>query len=204
MKLYGAHMAANPRRVKIYLAEKGIEIEQVDFALPYAEMKTPEFLALSPTGRIPVLELDDGSSIPESTAIIEYLEELHPEPDMIGATPRARARVRALQSIAADLVIPMGNYVRHSSPDFLPSRGLTPVPEVADFFVPGIDRGLTALEMMIGDNDYLAGDRPTLADCHLYALFHACIDKFGYELPDKFPRLLAWYARFSERPSASA
>jgi glutathione S-transferase len=204
MRLYGAHMAANPRRVKIYLAEKGIQIEQIDFALPYAEMKTSDFLAKSPTGRIPVLELDDGTCIPESAAIIEYLEELYPEPDMIGPTPAARAKVRALQSMVADLVMPLGNYVRHGSPTFLPGRGLERVPEVAEFFVPGIDRGLTALETLIGDNAFLAGDRPTLADCHLYALLSACIDKFGYDLPQKFSRLRAWYSRFSERPSAKA
>lgn len=204
MKLYGAHMAANPRRVKIYLAEKGLALEQVDFELPYREMKTPEFLAKSPTGRIPVLELDDGTCIPESAAIIEYLEEINPEPNMIGRTPRERAHIRALVSMVADLVIPMGNFVRHSSPTFLPGRGLKRIPEVAEFFVPAIDRGLSALEMEVGENAFLAGDRPTVADCHFYALLHACVDKFGYVLPEKFTRLGAWYARFGERPSAAA
>ena len=204
MKLYGAHMAANPRRVKIYLAEKGIKIDQVDFALPYSEMKTPWFYAKSPTGRIPVLELDDGTCIPESAAIIEYLEELHPEPNMIGRTALERAKVRALQSIVSDLVLPMGTFVRHSHPTFLESRGLPRNPALGEFFVPGIDRGLSALETLIGDQPFLAGSRPMIADCHCYALFHACIDKFGYKLADKFVRLQAWYDLFGKRPSASA
>jgi glutathione S-transferase len=204
MKLYGAYMAANPRRVKVYLAEKGIEIEQIDFKLPYSEMKMPEFFVKSPTGKIPVLELEDGTCIPESAAIIEYLEELYPEPNMIGRTAMERAHVRALQSIVSDLVLPMGNYVRHGSPTFLESRGLKRMPEITNFFAPLISRNLTALEAMIGSNPFLAGDRPTIADCHFYALAHACIDKFQYELPEEFSRLQGWYNRFSERPSAKA
>jgi len=197
-------MAANPRRVKIYLAEKGIEIEQIDFELPYAEMKAPEFIKMSPTGRIPVLELDDGSFVPESGAIIEYLEERFPDPDMLGSTPERRASTRAVSLIVSDLVIPMGSFVRHSSETFLASRGLKRVPELVDFFAPSIDRGLTALEAIIGDNDFLTGERPMIPDCHCYALMHACIDKFDYDLPPKFERLRGWYERFSARPSASA
>ena len=89
-------MAANPRRVKIYLAEKGLkDIEQVDFLPPFNELRSPAFLAKNPAGRIPVLELDDGTWLPESDAIIEYLEELYPEPPMLGTTPLERAWVRA-------------------------------------------------------------------------------------------------------------
>jgi glutathione S-transferase len=204
MKLYGAHMAANPRRVKIYLAEKGLAIEQVDFEPPYREIRTAEFLAKNPAGKIPVLELDDGTCIAESAAIIEYLEECHPEPNMLGTTPVERAQVRALERMGADLFLPLGTYVRHKSPTFLPSRGMPRHPELMDFFVPGIERGLNTLELRIGDNPFLAGTQPTIADCTLYALLHACIDKFDYELAEQFQRLHRWYARFSERPSASA
>ena len=98
MKLYGAKEAPNPRRVTIYLAEKGLAIERVDFAPPYRETKTPDFLAKNPAGKIPVLELDDGTCIAESAAIVEYLEELHPEPPMIGTTAVERAQVRALDA----------------------------------------------------------------------------------------------------------
>ena len=204
MKLYGARMAANPRRVKIYLAEKGIDVEQIDFAPPYPEMKTEEFLRKSPTGRIPVLELDDGTCLPETMAIIEYLEALYPEPNMIGTTDRERAWTRAVTSMVADLVIPWGNYVRHRAPSVVENYGFKRVPEVAAFFQPIVERGLNALEIIISDNPFLVGDKPMIADCHGYALFHATIDKFGYDIPERFVRLRAWYDRFSQRPSASA
>ncbi|MBL4802651.1 MAG: glutathione S-transferase family protein [Emcibacter sp.] len=202
MKLYGSHMAANPRRVKIYLAEKGINIEQVDFLAPYAEMKTDEFLRKSPTGRIPVLELDDGMCLPESVAIIEYLEELYPEPNMLGETERERAWSRAVTAIVSDCVIPWGNYVRHRAPSVVENYGFKRIPAVAEFFLPSVERGLSALEAVIGDNNFLVGDKPMIPDCHGFALFHATIDKFGYEIPEKYPRLQAWYQRFLERPSA--
>src|SRR5882757_116270 len=156
MKLYGAYMAANPRRVKIYLAEKGLVIEQVDFEPPYREMKSPEFLRKNPAGKIPVLELDDGTCIAESGAIIEYLEECHPAPNMLGTTVVERALVRALERMVADLFLPLGTYVRHKSPTFLASRGLPRNPQLADFFAPVIDRGLNTLEIRIDKNAFLA------------------------------------------------
>lgn len=204
MKLYGAHMAANPRRVKIYLAEKGLGIEQVDFEAPYRELKSAEFLAKNPAGKIPVLELDDGTCIAESGAIIEYLEECHPAPNMLGNTPFERAEVRALERMGNDLFLPMGTYVRHKSPTFLAGRGLVRQPELVDFFAPVIHRGLQTLETRIGARPFLAGARPTIADCTLYALFHACIDKFDYVLSEEFQRLHGWYRRFGARPSALA
>lgn len=204
MKLYGARMSANARRVKIYVAEKGISIEQVDYAPPYPEMKTPEFARMSPTGRIPVLELDDGTFVVESIAIVEYLEELYPEPNMIGATPEERVRTRSATLIVSDLVIPIGTYVRNrgTTPGFLESRGLSRHPDVAAFFEPTVHRGLAALEAILGDQPFLTGERPMIPDCHAYGVLHACVAKFNFELPESTPRLRAWYARFSERPSA--
>jgi glutathione S-transferase len=203
MKLYGAHMAANPRRVKIYLAEKGLDIEQVDFAPPYGELTSPEFLSKNPAGKIPVLELDDGVCIAESAAIVEYLEELHPDPPMIGDSPVERAKVRLLERICTDLFNLLGIYVRHSDPDLLPSRGLPRYPDAALAVEPAINRLLGTLEIRIGDNAFLAGESPTVADCTLYALICSCA-RFGYEIPENFQRLRGWYGRFSARPSAAA
>jgi glutathione S-transferase len=167
-------------------------------------MKTPEFARMSPTGRIPVLELDNGTFVVESIAIIEYLEELFPEPDMIGATPEARVRARSTSLIVSDLVLPIGTYVRHNGPGpgFLESRGLPRHPEMAAFFKPTVHRGLAALETVLDDQPFLGGERPMIPDCHAYAILHACVDKFGFELPEATPGLRAWYERFSARPSA--
>jgi len=127
-----------------------------------------------------------------------------PTPNLLGTTILERGQVRALERMGAELFLPMGTYVRHKHPTFLASRGMRQFPAVAEFFAPVIDRGLNTLEVRIGAQLYLAGKSVTIADCTLYALLNACIDKFDYELPAKFEQLHAWYARFSQRPSASA
>ena len=165
MKLYGAAMAANPRRVRIYLAEKGLEIEQVDFLPPHNELKSPEYLAKNPAGKIPLLELDDGTCISESAAIIEYFEELFPAPPMIGTNPVERAKARAIERIVAEMFpVSRAYFVNHGPSFLLNLRGLTPVPAVAEALKPIIDRNLGTLEALIGDNEFLAGPRPTVGD----------------------------------------
>jgi glutathione S-transferase len=208
MKLYGAVRAANPRRVKIYIAEKGLEdvIEQIDFAPPAAEkLRTPEFLAKNPAGKIPLLELDDGTCIPESGAIIEYLEELYPDPPMIGTTPEERARVRSIERVVMDQSTLARLYYLHMGPSFLQSlRGFALVPEVLVAVKPTYDNNMHTLEVRIGENPFLAGATPTVADCHFYAMVSAGVEKFKYSLPEGCTRLQRWYDNFSKRPSASA
>src|SRR5499425_2338070 len=99
MKIYDFAGAPNPKKLRVYLAEKGINVpmEQVDIIS--GQNRQPEFLKKNPLGGLPVLELDDGSHLPESLAIIEYFEETHPEPSMIGKTPLDRAKVRSLERI---------------------------------------------------------------------------------------------------------
>src|SRR5690348_5694187 len=100
MKVYDFVGAPNPKKLRVYLAEKGLSIPCVPVNIVSGENRTPEFLRKNPLGGLPVLELDDGSHLTESLAIIEYLEELHPTPPMLGTTPRERARVRELERIA--------------------------------------------------------------------------------------------------------
>ena len=100
MKLYDFVGAPNPKKVRVYLAEKGLSIPCEQVNIVSGENRTPQFLKRNPLGGLPVLELDDGRHLTESLAIIEYLEELHPNPPMIGATPLERARVRELERIA--------------------------------------------------------------------------------------------------------
>ncbi len=100
MKLYTFPIAPNPTKVRIYFAEKGIEVEEGLVNLMKGEQKSAEHLARNPCGNLPVLELDDGTHLTESLAIIALFEELHPDPPMIGAHPIERARVRSLERIA--------------------------------------------------------------------------------------------------------
>src|SRR5216110_2732981 len=100
MRIHDFVGAPNPKKLRVYLAEKGIEIPCVPVNIVTAENRTPEFLKKNPLGGLPVLELDDGSCLTESLAIIQYLEDLHPTPPMIGTTPIERARVREVERIA--------------------------------------------------------------------------------------------------------
>ncbi|HYC23206.1 MAG TPA: glutathione S-transferase N-terminal domain-containing protein, partial [Candidatus Bathyarchaeia archaeon] len=100
MKIYDFVGAPNPKKLRVYLAEKGISVRLEPVDIITGANRKPEFLAKNPLGGLPVLELDDGTHLPESLAIIEYFEELHPTPPMIGSTPLERARVRALERIA--------------------------------------------------------------------------------------------------------
>jgi len=103
MRLYEAKMAPYPRRVKIYLAEKGIELERVEVDLHARENRSPAFLKKNPSGKIPVLELEGGAFLPESAAIMEYLEEIYPRPSMLGETPEQRAQTRATDRVASEI-----------------------------------------------------------------------------------------------------
>ena len=136
MKLYFFPVAPNPTRVRLYLAEKAesgarIPLDEVAVNLRQGEHRRPEHLARNPFGRLPVLELDDGRHLLESLAIIEYLEDLHPSPPMIGREPLERARVRELERIAELGVLQPVARIVHATNSPL---GLPPNPGVAEHF----------------------------------------------------------------------
>jgi len=200
LKLYTFVVAPNPVKLRVYLAEKGIEVEQVLVNLREGEQRSPAHRARNPLARLPVLELDDGSLLTESLAIIEYFEELHPEPSLIGRTPLERARVREIERVAdLDVLMRVARIV-HATRSPL---GLPPVPAVAELERARLPQVLAALDQRIGGAPFLAGERPTIADCTLFAAFRFA-EFGGVEIDPACARLHAWYARFSERPSARA
>jgi glutathione S-transferase len=199
MKLYDFPLAPNPRRTRIYLAEKGLSIPLVTVNLREGAQRTPEFLAKNPHGSLPVLELDDGTLLTESEAIIEYLEELHPEPPMLGRTPLERAKTRRLERLCEIAVLfRVGRYV-HAT--LAPLPGAKPNPHIAEWAKSELPRGLGVLEREVGE--FVAGERVSVADCTLYAAFEFA-RAAGLALEEGYPRLGAWRARFSQRPSAKA
>jgi glutathione S-transferase len=203
MRLYEAKMAPYPRRVKIYLAEKGVELERVEVDLHGRENRSAAFLNKNPSGKIPVLELDDGAFLPESAAIMEYLEEIYPSPPMLGETPEQRAQTRATDRIASEIFTVLAQMLMHTHPaarQFHPE--LVQHRQVGEALQPLVDQLFDQLEERIGDRSFLAGLRPTVADCTLFALIDTVSLGFGYVLPERCPRLRAWYRRFQERPSA--
>jgi len=203
MRLYEAKMAPYPRRVKIYLAEKGVELERVEVDLHGRENRSAAFLNKNPSGKIPVLELDDGAFLPESAAIMEYLEEIYPSPPMLGETPEQRAQTRATDRIASEIFTVLAQMLMHTHPA---ARQVHPElvqhRQVGEALQPLVDQLFDQLEERIGDRSFLAGPRPTVADCTLFALIDSVSLGFGYVLPERCPRLRAWYRRFQERPSA--
>jgi glutathione S-transferase len=199
MKLYDFPLAPNPRRTRIYLAEKDLSIPLVMVNLREGAQRTPEFLAKNPHGSLPVLELDDGTLLTESEAIIEYLEELHPEPPMLGRTPLERAKTRRLERLCEIAVLFRVSRYVHAT--LAPLPGAKPNPHLAEWAKSELPRGLGVLEREVGE--FVAGERVSVADCTLFAAFEFA-RAAGLALEEGYPRLGAWRARFSQRPSAKA
>jgi len=197
MRIYLFPVAPNPTRVRIYLAEKGLELEQVVVNLVKGEQRSPEHRARHPLGKLPVLELDDGTYLTESLAIMEYLEELHPEPPMLGRTPLERARARELERIAdVGVLHPIARIV-HATRSPL---GLPPVPAIAEAARAELPNGLRRLEARLAEVPFVGGERPGFADCTLFAAL-GFGGFFGVELDPAFERIGDWRARFAARPS---
>jgi glutathione S-transferase len=206
MKLYCFPVAPNPTRVRLYLAEKAaggsrLPIEEVTVHLRDGEQKSPEHLARNPFGKLPVLELEDGSFLRESVAIIEYLEERHPDPPLIGRSPEERARVRELDRIAdLGVLIPIARTVHATnSPLDLP-----PNPAVAADARAALPVSLRFLDACLSDGrPFLAGDRPSIADGTLQAAFQ--FGRFGkVEIDPAFENLARWDRAYRERAVAKS
>ncbi len=203
MKLYNSNFAPNPRRVRIFLAEKGLSIPRVEVDLAKLEHKTAEFSALNPFQTIPVLELDDGTIISESIAICRYVEELHPEPNLFGATPLERATVEMWQRLLEwRLLLPIAQVMRHSHPHMAKMEE----PQVADWAAANRPRALLNMQIFDGvlrSRPFIAGDRFTVADITgLVALDFTRPARIA--MPPELVHLNRWRNELTARPSATA
>ena len=202
MKLYDFRLFPNPRRARIFIAEKALEIpiEQVD-ALAGAN-RTPEFLKKNPSGGLPVLELDDGSCLAESVAICRWLEEEHPEPNLFGRSPNERAEInRWIDRLMFRLYVPTTHVFRHSHP-FWANR-LTQLPAWGELQRAAVLAEYDALDDWLGDRDCIVSDRFTMADIVAYT----SVDfgrPSGLRVGDARPALKRWYEAVGARPSARA
>jgi glutathione S-transferase len=201
MLLYQFRKGTNPRRVIIYLAEKGIDVPRYELDYENAEHRSPAYLGINPSGRAPTLVTDGGLAITDSAAIVEYLEELYPERPMIGTDPSSRARVRSLERLGGDLVA-RGQLWLWNRTGAFPAKEPAPSNETADRTQRYVTELLDVLEAEIGENDFLAGDRPTIADFTAFTIFQTARERFDLPFGDDHPRLDAWYRRFRSRPSA--
>jgi glutathione S-transferase len=205
MKLYTSTFAPNPRRVSMFIHEKGIEgIEQVMLDLNTNEHKSEAFRAKNPMAKVPVLELDDGRVLSETRAICTYLEGLHPAPNLMGEGFEERAFIEmADRRIELNLFAMIANCVRHTHPGL---AGLEQ-PQFADF---GTSQGHKMrevarwLDTLLSSQPFVAGQRFTVADITAFCglEFARGLMKFKPGAED-MPHLQAWRDRIAERPSAA-
>jgi glutathione S-transferase len=203
MKFYNS-IGPNPRVVKMFLAEKGLELDRVEVDLMAGENRQGAYGQVNPSGTLPALEVDEGEVIAEITAICEYLEELHPEPALIGSTPMQRAQTRMwTRRIDLGIVEPMTNGFRYSQGLRLFQNRIRCIPQAADELKTIAQEKLAWLDGLIAGREWIVGDRFTLADIVLY-----CFLDFGASVgqplnPDN-KNLAAWFDRAKARPSAAA
>jgi len=201
MLLYQFRKGTNPRRVIIYLAEKGIDIPRYELDYEKGEHRSDRYLDINTAGRAPTLITDSGLAITESAAIVEYLEELHPDRPMIGAAPLVRARVRSLERLGSDLIARSQLWLWNRTGAF-PGKERAPSQETAERMYRYVTELLDVLEKEIGDHAFLAGAVPTIADFTTFAIFQTARERFDLPFGSEHARLDAWYARFRARPSA--
>ena len=203
MILYGAPMPApNPRRVRMFLAEKGIDLPETTVNMMKREHKSPEFRAKNSMGQIPTLELDDGTCISETVAICRYFEETNPSPPLFGKTAVEKALVdQWIRRVEFAVMMPVGNFWRHAHP-----RTAALLTQFKDFGESNKETYKGAqkyLNRELEGRDFLVGDSLTMADiCLLSTVDFA--EWIGLPVEDEFANLVAWRARMKARPSADA
>jgi glutathione S-transferase len=202
MKLYDSKMAPNPRRVRIFLAEKGIQVPDDQVDLAKAQNRSPEFLKINPMGGVPVLQMDDGTNLAESVAICRYFEETHPEPRLMGVDARDKAEVEMWQRrMELNLLSTVAGCFRNTSEFF---KGRIPqVPEYGEVCRQAAEKAFGMLDGFLADRKFIAGERYTIADITaLVAVDFAKLIKLRISPEQK--NLVRWHEAVSSRPSAKA
>lgn len=202
MKIYDTKTAPTPRRVRIFLAEKNIPMEYVQVDLQKGENLSKEMRAKNPVGKIPILELDDGTCISESDAICQYFEALQPEPYLFGETPLQKAQIAMWsRQVEFYLFMQIGMCFQHTTGYF--KDRMNPIKEY------GVEAGINAskflnvLNRQLEKSQFVAGDAFSIAD-----ITTMCSIDFGrvvdVRMKEEHAALQEWYKRISERPSAKA
>ena len=203
MKLYDSKLAPNARRVRIFLAEKGMSVPMVDMDLARLDQKTTAFSVLNPFQTVPVLELDDGEVISESAAICRYFEELRPEPPLFGVGALERARVEMWhRRLELQLFFPIAQAYRHTHPA---AKVLEPhqIAEWAELNRGRALRAMTVVDEALRERPFVAGDRFSIADIlGLVALDF--IKPARITIPENLLNLRRWRETLAARPSALA
>ncbi len=211
MKLYDSKRAPNPRRVRIFMAEKGITCDNVQINIVKGENISSEFLAVNPRGVLPTLVLDDGTVIDESVAICRYLEETHPEPPLMGTDPVSKAHIESRQRhMEFDGLLGASEAFRNSFPGFA-SRGLAgnmgtvdAIPALADRGKRSVAKFYERLNADLGESSYVAGDAFSIADITALCVVDFAAGAARVAIPESCENLTRWHEAVSARPSAQA
>lgn len=203
MMLYDTKVAPNPRRVRIFLAEKGIEIPMTQVDLGKMEHKQEAYSKINALQRTPSLVLDDGTVITESMAICRYFEELHPEPNLFGRTPLECALVEMWRRrVELNLMLPTALVFRHTHPAMAPLE-VPQIPLVAETNRPRVADFLSVLDEQLAQTRWLAGDDYSVADVDgLVAMDFLRLARI--QSPPELANVARWHAELSARPSAKA
>lgn len=203
MKLYTS-MGPNPKVVRMFLAEKGVAVETVEVDMAGGENRRQPYLELNPMGQLPVLDAGKDGRISEITAICEYIEEIHPQPALIGTTAAERAETRMwVRRLDLSILEPMGSGFRYGEGlKFFQDR-VPCLPEASDGLKAIARHYLAWLDERMDARTFICGERFTLADIMLHAWLRF-FGRQGQPLDPTLARLAAWNERIAARPSAKA
>ena len=203
MKLYDS-IGPNPRVVRIFMAERGIELPRVAVDLRGGENRLSSYLAKNPAGQLPCLELDDGTALAEITAICEYLDETAPGPSLIGVTPEERAECRMwTRRVDLNIAEPMATGYRFSDGLKMFETRIRCVPEAAPGLKLMAQDKLRWLDGLMAGRTFVCGERLTLADIMLFAFVEFGI-RVGQPPDAALANIAAHRKRMAARPSAAA
>jgi glutathione S-transferase len=203
MKIIQTARAPNPRRVRIFLAEKGIRIDFEEHDMMAEAFKTPQFTLLNPWQRVPLLVLDDGRTIAESVAICRYFEELQPDPPLFGADAYGKAAVEMWnRRVELGLLAAVAHAFRHLHPKMAHLE----IPQISAWGEANKDKAaaeLARLDAALATSRFIAGDTFSIADITLLVAVDF-MKPSKLPFPDRFTNIVRWYGEVSLRPSAKA
>ena len=203
MKLYDLPPSPNARRVRIFIAEKGLEIPIVPVNMIMGENQSEDYLAKNSLGKMPLLELDDGTCIAESAAICRYLEEMNPNPPLMGRNPLERALVEMWhRRMELEFLIPMITIFLHTG-EMWKDR-VTQIPQVAETGILNVKERMEWLDRELDGKEFITGEDYTVADIAAQCAFVMGKAALGLRIAEDQLNLSNWFTRVSSRPTARA
>jgi len=203
MKLYDLPPSPNARRVRIFIAEKGLDIPTAVVDMMSGENRLEEYLAKNPLGKMPMLELDDGTCLCESASICRFLEEVYPEPPLLGKDAKERAIVDMWhRRMEFEILIPMINIFVHTG-EMWKGR-VTQIEQVAELALENVEARMNWLDQELAGRAFVCGEEYTVADITAQCAFVMGKAALGIRIPEELKNLSAWWVNVSSRPTARA